>query len=56
MTPMINDSDGVFPDDTNVTMSKPADADTFKLEDDNSTNISANKMKSLVAVFSYNKT
>ena len=40
MTPMMNDSDGVFPDDTNVTISEPADVDTLKLEDDNSTNIS----------------
>ena len=47
MTPMMNDSDRVFPDDTNVTISEPADADTFKLEDEKSTNKSANKMKSL---------
>ena len=50
---MINDSDRVFPDDTNVTISEPADVDTFRLEDDNSTNISAKKIKNLVAIFSY---
>ena len=43
MTPMINDSDRVFPDDTNVTISEPADADTFKVEGDNSINISATR-------------
>ena len=51
MTPMMNDSDGVFPDDTNVTISEPADVDTLKLEDDNSTNISVNKIKNLLATY-----
>ena len=46
---MINDSDRVlFPDDTNVTVSELSDADTFKLEDENSTNTSVKKMKSLI--------
>ena len=49
MTPMINDSDRVFPDDTNVTVSESSDADTFKLEDENSTNTSVKKMKSLIS-------
>ena len=49
ITPMINDSDRVlFPDDTNVTVSELSDADTFKLEDENSTNTSVKKMKSLI--------
>ena len=46
MTPMINDSDRVFSDDTNVTVSEISDADTFKLEDENSTSTSVKKMKS----------
>ena len=51
MTPMINDSDRVFPDDTNVTVSESSDADTFKLEDENSTNTSVKKMKSLILAY-----
>ena len=49
MTPIVNDSHRVYPDDTNVTVSESSDADTFKLEDENSTNTSV-KMKSLILV------
>ena len=45
MTPMINDWDKVFSDNTNVTISGILDANTLKLEDENSTNISVKKLQ-----------
>ena len=45
MTPMINDWDKVFSDNTNVTISGILDANTLRLEDENSTNISVKKLQ-----------
>jgi len=40
MTPIINELDDVFPDDTSVTVSEPANSDIVKLGEEKSTNIS----------------
>ena len=50
MTPMINDSDRVFADDTNVTMCEFAVLNTLKFADENSTDISIKmlKLKSII--------
>ena len=47
ITPMINDWDRVFSDITNAIITDPSDADTFILEDENSTTTSVKKMKSI---------
>ena len=44
MMPIINWV-GIFPDDTSVTTSEPADFDTVKLEEEKSTNVSVKKLE-----------
>ena len=49
MIPIINDCEGMFPDDTSVTTSEPADFDTVKLVEEKSINVSVKKLEN----FSY---
>ena len=45
MMPITNDWEGMFPDDTSVTTSEPADFDTVKLVEEKSINVSVKKLK-----------